>query len=92
MILLEAMATRRPVIATAVGGIPEVIEHGVNGWLIPPEDPLVLAEAIGLLLRSPDLRERLSNGAYQRVCARYSTEVTIKKLLDIYYSVLRVRV
>ena len=91
MILLEAMAARRPVIATAVGGIPEVIEHGVTGWLVPPEAPLALADAIALLLQSPDLCERLSNGAFQRVCAQYSTEVTIKKLLDIYYNVLQVR-
>ena len=92
MILLEAMAAHRPVIATPVGGIPEVIEHGVNGWLIPVQDALALAKAISLLLRSPDLCESLSNGAsHTSVSARYSTEVTIKKLLDIYYNVLQVR-
>jgi glycosyltransferase involved in cell wall biosynthesis len=88
IILLEAMAARRPVVATAVGGIPEVIEHGVSGWLVPPEDPLVLAEAIALLLESPDLCECLGDEAFRRVCAQYSAEVTIKKFVDIYFNVL----
>ena len=92
MILLEAMAARKPVIATNVGGIPEVIEHGVSGWLVPAEDPPALARGIDLLLQSTGLCERLSNGAFQRVCARYSTEAAIKMLLDIYCNVLKERI
>ena len=91
MILLEAMAAHKPVIATTVGGIPEVIEHGVSGWLVPAEDPPALARGIGLLLCSTDLCERLSNGALQRVCTQYSIEAAIEKLLDIYKNVLQVR-
>ena len=44
--ILEAMARRKPVVATAVGGIPEVVANGVSGLLVPPADPAALAEAL----------------------------------------------
>ncbi len=91
MILLEAMSARKPVIAAAVGGIPEVIEHGISGWLVPAEDHRALAKGIALLLHSTDLYNTLSNNAYQRVHMQYSTDVTIKKLIGIYYEVLSTR-
>src|SRR5919106_1961926 len=57
--ILEAMARRKPVVATAVGGIPEVVADGVSGLLVPPGDPAALAVALGRLAASPALRARM---------------------------------
>jgi glycosyltransferase involved in cell wall biosynthesis len=57
--VLEAMATRRAVVATAVGGVPELVEDGENGLLVPPRRPAALARAILELLADPERRERL---------------------------------
>ena len=57
--ILEAMALRRPVVASAVGGIPEMIEDGLTGLLVPPRDPEALATAIVRLLRDHSLADTL---------------------------------
>lgn len=67
MALLEAMARALPVVATPVGGIPELVTHDVDGLLIPPGDPVALAGALASLSRSPELRDRLGNAARARV-------------------------
>ncbi len=74
LVLAEAMAARRPVAATTVGGIPEVVEHEKTGLLVPPDRPDALAAAILRLLRSPDLRQRLAAAGYERVSRRFSAE------------------
>lgn len=84
MILLEAMAARRPIIAAKVGGVPEVVQHGLNGWLVPPEDPIALAKGMDVLIKSPGLRRRLGDNAFQTVCMRYSVKVAFDRLLEIY--------
>jgi len=84
MILLEAMAARRPVIATRVGGIPEVIQDGINGLLVDPEDPQALARTIVIALESPDLRRRLEVGARQTICTEYSVRHAVQSLFEIY--------
>ena len=88
MILLEAMACGRPVVATTVGGIPEVIEHGVNGLLVPPENPVALGESMSVLLGSPNLRRRLGTAARRTVCERFSNTVALPKLLETYETTL----
>jgi glycosyltransferase involved in cell wall biosynthesis len=88
MVLLEAMAACRPVIATEVGGIPEVIENGVNGLLVPPDNPYSIAEKILLLLNSSEISENIGNNGLKRVRERYTTEIAVKKLLDVYNEVL----
>ena len=72
--LLEAMAAGLPVIATAVGGLPEVVTDGVNGLLIPPRDPEALARALDRLLADPDFARRLGEQARAEVEAHYSLE------------------
>jgi glycosyltransferase involved in cell wall biosynthesis len=70
--ILEAMAEGLPVIATAVGGTPEIIQDGQNGLLVPPDEPDCLADAILRLLRDGELRARLGQAALQwvrRSCA-----------------------
>lgn len=82
--LLEAMAYRLPVIATAVGGIPDAIRSGVNGILIRPGDISALTEEILRLMGSSQLREQLGNAALKTVCAHYSPSQVLSLLSDTY--------
>ncbi|MFZ4575692.1 MAG: glycosyltransferase, partial [Phycisphaerales bacterium] len=63
---VEAMALGRPVVALRAGSLPEIVEDGVSGVLVPPDDPRALAEAVLALLRDGELRARLGAGARQR--------------------------
>jgi glycosyltransferase involved in cell wall biosynthesis len=72
--LLEGMALGRPIVASAVGGIPEMLEDGVSGCLVPPGDAPALAAAIAALLRDPARRTRLGAGARERLVTRFSLE------------------
>lgn len=69
---LEAMAAGCPVIAARVGGLPELIDDGHTGLLVPPEDPAALARGLSRLLGSPALRERLTAAARAHVTARFT--------------------
>lgn len=89
MALLEAMACSCPVIATAVGGVPEVIEDHKSGLLVPPEDPDALARAIEKLLADAQLRELLAKNAYKIVAKHYSFGRTSKSFLQLYKRILQ---
>lgn len=78
--LLEAMATGLPVVATPISAIPEAVEDGENGVLVPPEDPDALARAIARLARDPELRARLGAQARRLVLARFSDESGFDRL------------
>jgi glycosyltransferase involved in cell wall biosynthesis len=65
--ILEALASRKAVVGTAVGGVPEIIQDGVTGVLVPPDDPEALCKAMQGLLRNDVFRERLAEAGYQRV-------------------------
>lgn len=82
--ILEAMARRRPVVASAAGGIPEVITDGVDGVLVPPADPDALAHAIGRLLADRVLRERIGEAGYRTVAERFSIDAQVKRIEAVY--------
>jgi glycosyltransferase involved in cell wall biosynthesis len=82
--LLEAMARRVPVVASAVGGIPEVVTDGVDGRLVPPGDPVALAGAIVELLRDPELRLRLGDAGYATVADRFSIDAQVRRIQVVY--------
>jgi len=82
--IIEAMAVGLPVIATNVGGIPEIITNGVNGILVPPENPQALAEAIGDLIEHPDKRKALAEKGQQHVAATFTDDVMVKKYMEVY--------
>lgn len=67
--ILEAMASGIPVVATNVGGIPEILKHGKNGLLVEPNDPLELANAISYLVDNVDERRRMGNNGAKFVIA-----------------------
>jgi L-malate glycosyltransferase len=71
IVLLEAMACKKPVVATAVGGIPEIVEHQKTGILVDPENPEALAAGIRRVLSDGDLRNRIAENGYSRVMERF---------------------
>ena len=86
--ILEAMAAGLPVVATAVGGTPEVVVDGVTGLLVPPRDPDALAEAITRLLRDPDLRRKMGRAGRERVQQHFSVERMVQQTQSLYEQLL----
>jgi sugar transferase (PEP-CTERM/EpsH1 system associated) len=82
--LLEAMAARLPVIATAVGGVPEVVVHGESGILIPPDNATALAEALLDLMTHPDKRAKLASSAETRVREHFSLSAMARAYRRLY--------
>ena len=87
-VILEAMAAGRPVVGTAVGGTPELIEDGETGLLVPRHDPAALAGAIEQLLVDPALAARLGAAARRRVETRFAPDASVNRLLALYAAVL----
>lgn len=81
---LEALSCETPVIATKVGGIPEVVHNGENGLLVEPNDAVELAKAIQYLLDNGSLRGKFGKEGRQLVLENYSNEIIIKNLSKIY--------
>ncbi|MHB8470405.1 MAG: glycosyltransferase family 4 protein [Gaiellaceae bacterium] len=80
--LVEALAVGTPVVATDVGGVPEIVEDGVNGLLVAPGDPAALAAAIGRLVSDPELRGRLAAAAAPSV-ARFAPGAIAQRLEEV---------
>lgn len=86
--VIESMAAGVPVVATRVGGTPELIIEGETGLLIPPGDSTALARAVETLLEDPRLAERLGKAAQQRVRRNMSFDAMYRATVDIYQDVL----
>ena len=84
MALLEAMSWGVPVIATPVGGIPQIVKQEINGLLIPPADVAALTKAIERLLQDSTLRVRLGSAARATIVSGFSLEDAMRKLDNIY--------
>lgn len=82
--VLEAMASGLPVIATSVGGTPELIAHGETGLLVPPRAPLELARAIETIINDPSLRVELGRRARRRIEERFSWDKCVREHEDLY--------
>jgi len=82
--LLEAMACGRPVVASAVGGMLDVITDGLDGVLLPPRDDHVWMEALHQMLLEPETRERLGSAARQTVLSRFTLKQELETLLAVY--------
>jgi len=83
-VILEAMAASRPVIATRVGGTPELVVHDVSGLLVERGDRKELAEAIATLLDDPARRRRLGEAAREHIVRRFSSDQTVEQLITVY--------
>jgi len=82
--LLEAMASGLPVVACAVGGIPDVVKDGINGFLVLPDDPEALAERIMLLVKNPELSHRMGEKGRQLVLENHHAERIGARLVELY--------
>ncbi len=82
-VLLEAMAMALPVVASAVSGIPELVQHGHNGLLVPPDDAPALADAMQLLLADRQAGHTLGQAARQTVTAGFDNDHNLRTLLRL---------
>jgi glycosyltransferase involved in cell wall biosynthesis len=88
LIVLEAMAAGIPVVASAVGGIPDQLRHGEEGILVPPDDPDALGEALGALLRDPAYARRLGETGRLRTENEFSHETLVRRIEVVYRAAL----
>jgi glycosyltransferase involved in cell wall biosynthesis len=87
-VLLEAMAMEKPVVASRVGGIPDLVKDGVNGFLINPGDVKGLAEALKKLLNDKGLANIMGKDGRKRVTDRFSADVMVRSINKIYIECL----
>jgi len=85
---IEAMAAGLPVVASAVGGLLDLVDHGRTGLLVPPSDPAALAAAIASLEADPERAARLGAAAREDVAQRYSFDRMVRSFEDLYLRLL----
>ncbi len=86
--IMEALACGTPVAAFAVGGIPDMIDHRVNGMLAAPHDPHELAEGIAYILARDDRRRHMGKAAREKVLQQYDMPVVARKYVSLYEDLL----
>ena len=89
--VVEGLASEIPVLATAVDGIPEIIRHGENGWLVPPDDLQKLADSLRQLLQDPELRRRLGRQGRRDMIADFTTQRFLTDIHSLYWSLSQSR-
>ena len=82
--LLQALAMERAVVASAVGGVPEIVQDGQTGFLVSPRDPVELAEKVGSLFRNPDQGKILGQAGRRVIKQDYSMEAMVAKTEQLY--------
>lgn len=87
LVVIEAMAAGRPVIASWTGGLPDIVVDGETGFLVPPGNPVALRQALERLLADPELRERMGQAGKQRV-AEFQASTVVPRIEQVYRTVL----
>jgi L-malate glycosyltransferase len=82
--LLDAMACARPIVATTAGGIPEIVEDGVTGLLVPPRDHAAMTDAIVRMLKETARRERMGAAGLERVTALFTVDRMVDETAAVY--------
>jgi len=88
IVLLEAMAMGKPVVASQVGGVPEIVEDGVTGLLVPSGSSESLGKAIITLLGDPETQTRMGKSGKQRVKTLFSLQQSVGKIEELYRRVV----
>jgi glycosyltransferase involved in cell wall biosynthesis len=83
-VIKEAFYLKTPVVATSVGGIPEIIRHNENGILVPPSEPEKLVTAVNDVLANKELRDRLVENAHDYIIKNFTWEVLLPKYIELY--------
>jgi glycosyltransferase involved in cell wall biosynthesis len=83
---VEAAACSIPVVATRVGGLPEVVEDGITGLLVPPADIEKTADALISLIKSEELRSKMGSNGRNKVLIQYDWKNNLKSMIDLYRS------
>ena len=87
-VLVEAMAAGKPVVASRVGGIPDLVRHDVTGYLVPPADEKALAEGIKKLLDDPEKAKQMGQRGKEH-CRQFSLEAMVEKLDNLYSDIMQ---
>ena len=88
MAVEQAMAAGKPVVATAVGGVPFLVDHGRTGFLVEPNEPKRIAQALVTLAQDPELRRRMGQAARHEALGRFKVEVVAAKMYAMYQKIL----
>ena len=91
IVLLEAMAARKPIIATSIEGYSSVITNGIDGILVPPKNDSALADAIKSLLNTPKLLDTISNNGHKKV-EQFQWNKIARSIMDMYIACLNSKV
>jgi glycosyltransferase involved in cell wall biosynthesis len=91
LVILEAASSGKPIVATCVGGVPEILSDGVNGILVSPDDPAALAAQIIRLLRSPEVAARLGAEANGTLPTRFAWTKWVRDYLDVFEAAIKSR-
>ena len=89
MAIAQAMAAGKPVVATAVGGIPFLVDRGRTGILVKPSEPEQLAQALVTLAQDPELRKRMGQAARHEALARFKSDMVAAKIHAMYQNILK---
>ncbi len=87
-VLAEAMAAQKPIVVSKVGGVPEMVEHGLNGLLVPPAKPARLAEACIQILQNPDQARAIARAGWKIVEKRFNVHKQAHCVGDLYQQLL----
>jgi glycosyltransferase involved in cell wall biosynthesis len=88
VVAIESLAAERPVIATRVGGVPDVVDDGVDGFLVPPGDVDAIVDRLEELARDPGLRARMGAAGAERVVPRYAVSRLVDDVDELYRELL----
>ena len=89
MVAVEAMSMKVPVIATKVGGLPEVVDNGKTGIIVPPGDVGALCNSIRYLIQDPGIRLKMGENGRERVLERFTIEENVRRTEEIFLNVLK---
>lgn len=90
-VILESMAAGKPVVATNIGGSPEMVVNAVTGYLVPPADSGAMATAIAALLENPDKAKAMGSAGRKVVQEKFTIEAMVNKYEELYFSLLKER-
>ena len=90
-VLLEAMAMEKPVVASRVGGIPDLVQHGTNGFLVAPGDVEELADALMKTLNDKGLAEKMGKAGRKMISERFSADHMVRSIEKLYCKLLTMK-